>query len=188
MLKILKTIELFCWFLPPLKQFKGGYFVYFLVLALSSILASGGYYLFKILPSAFHVISASVMIIYFQTRINKIKTVLMFLLIPVYFSLILNSFNFDLNSIIGLHLIIICQIIYLLLKYLYKTDSLNLYFIMLIVYETSIILKLVAVRSTVMSSNFYFYISIIFEIAICFYFILFNRANSYKYKIRTRPQ
>jgi hypothetical protein len=176
-------LELIVWAMPPLKQFKGGYFLFFLVIAVSPFASVLGFYLVKLIPFTIYVISSFIMLVVLQyNHSGKIKFLIITLIFPVSFIIYSNEWNYDLISIIILHSSIIIYIIYFLLKSLYEKNSLNLYYFILIIYEASVMLKMITFLTNIQTGKPYFYITSIFELLIGIYFIFFNIENSLQLK------
>jgi hypothetical protein len=181
--KYLLALEIIVWTLPLLKQFKGGYFFYFLIMAITPISSVLGYYFLKLIPFTIYVIMAYGLLLslhYYKNK--KIKKILYLFLIPITFITYYNNSQYDLVSIIILHIFIILYIINFLLKYLYNTNSMNLYFFVFIIYESSIVLKMITFLTNIQTGKLYFYITSVFELVIGIYFIFYNIENSFKYK------
>lgn len=185
--KYLFVLELIVWALPPLKQFKGGYFLFFLVIAVSPFASVLGFYLLKLIPFTIYVISSFIMLVILQYNYSgKIKLLIIALIFPVCFIIYSNKLNYDLISIIILHSLIIIYIIYFLLKSLYKKSSLNLFYFILIIYESSVMLKMIAFLTNNQTGKLYFSITSIFELLMGIYFIFFNIENSPQLKFNNK--
>jgi hypothetical protein len=179
--------ELIVWAIPPLKQFKGGYFLFFLVIAVSPFASVLGFYLIKLIPFTVYVIASFIMLVILQYyNSGKIKFLIITLIFPVSFIIYYNEWHYDLISIIILHTSIVIYVIYFLLQFLYKTNSLNLYYFVLVIYEASVVLKMITFLTNIQTGKLYFYITSIFELLIGIYFIFFNIENSPQFKLREK--
>jgi hypothetical protein len=183
--KYITYIDFFIWTLPLIKQYKGGYFMYFLIIALTPFLAIAGYYYFRMLPFTFFVISSAAIIIPLQYYKNKriwLGIVLMVLLVPL--AIYLNDYKYSLFINIILRCLILGYFIFFMLKFMYLKKSANFYFIILIIYEVSLILKMAAGIISFPSGATYYYLTSVFEFLICVYFIFYNIENSPQFRFQ----
>jgi hypothetical protein len=177
-------VEIIIWLLPPLKQYKGGYFFYFLVLALTPFASVFCYHYFKITPASVYVVSSSAMVValqYYKNKKIRSGVALLILLFPV--AVYLNDLKTDLFLIIIQQGIIITYLYFFLLEFLYDKKAVNIYMIILVVYVLSLIFKMLAVLADFQLGIIYYHLTTIFETLICIYFIFFNIENSPQFKL-----
>jgi hypothetical protein len=180
-------IELIIWLFPPFKQYKGGLFIYFLIVALTPLFSVVCYHYFKIIPFSTYVVSSIAIIIALQNYKGKgIWIGLSLLIFLTTFVLYLNDYKIDLLINIILRGVIIGYFYFFLLEFLYNKKAINYYFIVLVVYELSIIFKMLTILTNINMGVLFYHLTTIFEILICFYFILFNIENSPQFKFNKK--
>ena len=177
--KIIINISILLWLLPPFKQLKGGYFLYFLTLGYSDPLALLLGWLFKISPNYTHLIIAFILLIcilYYTNKLNYKWIISLFLLLI----LSLCSGNRDIRyiSIIIIHCLIFVQILIPTLLEFFNGHRINTYLSVLLVYELMTALKYAAFSFNYFSGVYFFYISLAFETVICIFFIFVNLNNT----------
>jgi hypothetical protein len=158
--------------------------MYFLLIALTPLSSVLAYYYFKIIPFSLYVISSAAIIMslqYYKDKKIWFGVVLLILMIPLTFYL--NEPKFDLFINIILRCIIIAYFIYYLLGFMYLKKAVNFYFITLIIYEVSLVLKMLTVLINIQTGRIDYYLTSIFELIICIYFIFFNIKNSPQFKL-----
>ncbi len=177
--KVIINISILFWLLPPFRQLKGGYFLYFLILGYSDPLALLLGWLFNINANYTHLVIAFLLVLsvlYYVKYLNYYWFIgLTFIVI---FSLLTGERNIRYLSIIALHLLILISILLPAIKGFYQTQRINTYFSVLLLYELTIILKLIAFVLNYFTGVYLFYISLAFELLICVYFIFYNLDNS----------
>jgi hypothetical protein len=177
-------LEMFIWLLPPFRQYKGGLFLYFLFIAITPLSAAIALYYFKLYPVSMYAISAASMIIAVQYHKDKkmlTGLIIMIILAPLIFYL--NHAELDIWVNIILRCIVISYFFYFLLEYMYNKKAINFYFIILIVFEISTVLKMLTVLINVHTGVLYYHLTTIFELLICPYFIIYNIETSPRLKL-----
>ena len=177
--KILIYISILIWLLPPFRQLKGGYFLYFLILGYSDPLALLLLKFIKLNANYTHLIVAfllAISILYYAKNLNVKWGIILFLFLIL--SLFINIREIRYFSIISFHGLILSQLLILSIKEFYQESKINLYYFVLLVYELATIFKYIAFVYNYTSGVYYFYLSAAFEMLICIYFIFFNFQNS----------
>ncbi len=165
-----------------IRQYREGYFIYFLVLGFSGVLISLLIYTARIHPmyTALCTSYLAVLAVLYYSRRLKIVLIIAAALIGLLFSASPDNARL---GVFVLHGIILYYFMSLLSKDMAMTDSINIYFIILILYESSILLKISARIVNVHTGMYFFYITTAFEILIAVYFMFYNIRNSPKIKL-----
>jgi hypothetical protein len=179
------------WLLPPFRQYKGGYFLFFLVLALTDPIANFFYTLFKYNLIYIYVFSSFILLFVAINHLRYLKTSIVIVNVAVsLFSLILLYEINNINIIMGLmfffHFEIFCCFIIFMVQKLVARNIFYSYFLVLVFYEFSILVKFITFiidRKTGAPIN---YLMDIIELFIGAYFILFNLKTGPR--IRLKPQ
>ena len=171
---IVFLVTVLVWLIPPFKQYKTRYFYFFLILALMDPISFVIMKSFHIVPQAISPVIA-VLLIYSLIK-NEYKNALIIIavmLLLIVIELILkNDLLSLLNSII--HLMILGIIIINFLKYILEKNAVSIFFIFLISYELSSILKNIVYATDIMEGIVLFYITTFFQI---FFGIIFSFVN-----------
>lgn len=177
--KIIINISIIIWLLPPFRQIKGGYFLYFLILGYSDPLALIFLRFFKLDANYTHLIIAfllTISILYYTKNLNSkwIISLILFLILSIW------KGNRDIIylSIIIFNCLIFAQILIPSIKEFYQGHRINIYFTVLLIYELTTILKYTAFAYNYFSGVYLFYLSLVFEMFIALFFIFFNLHNS----------
>ena len=185
--KILAYISIIIWLLPPFRQLKGGYFLYFLILGYSDPLALIFLRFFKLDINYTHLIIAfllTISILYYTKNLNSkwIISLILFLILSIW------KGNRDIRylSIIIFNCLIFAQILIPSIKEFYQGHRINIYFTVLLIYELTTILKYTAFAYNYFSGVYLFYLSLVFEMFIGLFFIFFNLHNSPHIKLPFR--
>ncbi len=172
------------WLLPPLKQYKGGLFYYFLILAITDPLAFIATRFIQIQWNSsymFFYFLQSISILYYSKKLNLrwilLCSVILFL---TYYLLQPYSMTFPL---ILLHLIIVYHLFSIFLNDLFITNKINIYYPIILLYEFTILLKCSALIYSFGVGVYYFIFITAIEIVFCLYFIFYNAENSSKFKL-----
>jgi hypothetical protein len=184
--KIILSISIILWLLPPFRQIKGGYFLFFLLLGYSDPLAEFMRWAFKLNSNYVHSVIALLIcytVLYYNKNLNY-KWVVPLLLILL-FSFSLGNKEIRILTFIGFQLIIFAQILITTTKEIYLKQRINIYFSVLLVYELSVILRYIALVNNYASGIYFFYLTGVFEMFICLFFIFNNLENSPVIKLRS---
>ena len=177
--KLILYFNFFIWFLPPFRQYKGGFFLYFMILALTDPLGYLLYTIFKIAPYYFYAPSSLFLlfvalrytaslkpgIILFSSFISLVCTGLFIISQDVRILIILMAY---------LQFVIFFIFIIFLVRKLLNRNILYSYLLFLILYEFTIILKSILFIFQINTSIFFIYLLNALDVLICIYFIIFN--------------
>ena len=177
--KIIINVSILIWLLPPFKQYKGGYFLYFLILGYSDPLALTFLKLFKIQTIYTHLIIYLLLTIsiLFYTKNLKIKWLIPLITLCI-LSILAGNRNFRYFSLIVFNILIFLQILIPSTKEFYLKQRINIYYSILLLYELMIILQYTAFAFNYTSGVYFFYLSLAFEMLIGLFFIFYNLENS----------
>jgi hypothetical protein len=182
--KIIVYISILVWLLPPFKQLKGGFFLYFLILGYSDPLALLLGWLFKLNSYYLHLIVAFLLalsILYYNKNLN-IKWIGSLTLILI-LSLLFETKSTFVLSIIIFRIFVIVQIFIIFIKEFFLNRNINFYFSILLLYELTTLLKYTAVAINYTTGIYMFFLSLAFEILIGIFFIFYNIQNSPRIKL-----
>ena len=173
-LVIVAYISTLVWLIPPFKQYKTKYFAFFLVIAISEVAVIILWKIFQIKPQIISSI-ASLFLIYSFFNTNYKKTIITAGLAVVLLFVEQMLSDRQLLVVISLSHIIICVIIINdFLKYILKKNAISLFFIFLITYEISIILKNIIFLTDIKQNIILFSTTTFFQI---FFGIVFSFIN-----------
>lgn len=164
-----------------IRQYREGYFIYFLVLGFSGVLIFFLFNTAKIHPMYTALLCsylAVLAVLYYSKRL-KIVLIIASAVVGILFSASPDNARL---GVFVLHGIILYYFMGLLAKDMAMTDSINIYFMILILYESSILLKISSRIVNVQTGMYFFYITTAFEILIAVYFIIYNLKSSPKIK------
>jgi hypothetical protein len=181
----------FIWFLPPFRQYKGGFFLFFLILALTD---PAGFLLFKIFkiepiysyaPSSLFLLFAALFytdslkpgIILFNSFVSLVSAVLFIIFHDVRLLIILMAY---------LQFVILFNFIIYLVRKLFYRNIFYSYLLVLVLYEFTIIIKSILFIFQINTTLFLIHFLNLFEIIICFYFIIFNLKTGPRFRPQKR--
>ncbi len=184
---ILLVVSVIIWTFIPFRQFRGNYFVFFLILAMLDPLMLFVVKLFHVHPFRFYSIS-SIFLIFslldfdlIKKRIPLITTIALGnTLIAIFANLQILKIDLLLQNII---------IEYLILErttlYIQGNNCINYFHLALNFYVVTLIIKDFVVLIDVKTGVYYFYITSSFEILIGLYFLFVNEKNSAIYMLES---
>jgi hypothetical protein len=114
---------------------------------------------------------------------KKIWKGVLLLVFSASIAIFLNDKKFDTAISVILNGVIISYFYYFLLDFVYKNKTINFYFIVLVVYELTILLKMFTLLINIQMGVPFYHLTSIFETLFCFYFIFFNIENSPQFKL-----
>lgn len=177
--KIIAYISILVWLLPPFKQLKGGYFLYFLISGYSDPLALLLGQVFKLDPYYTHLLIAfllSISILFYSKKLNSKWIASLILLLML--SLWLGDKNTIFIPIIIFRFLIILQLLNSFANEFLLKQRINIYLSVLIFYEITIMLKYAAVGCNYSLGIYFYYLTSVFGMLICLFFIFYNLQNS----------
>lgn len=162
--------------LPVLRQYKGYYFFYFLILASSSfssfVLVNIG-----INPNINLLISTHLLLLSQHYKYLAFRSNLLVFSFYILISMVLYSFfsyQIVFIYVTFIHYIIIGFITNRALKSVYRYLEIRYFYIVLLLYEISIILKLLAIVTNIIEGPYHFAITNVFQIFIALYFTIYR--------------
>lgn len=176
---IIVYISILVWLLPPFRQLKGGYFLYFLLLGYSDPLGLFLLKLYGINLICTHLVIAvflTLFVIYYNNNLNI--TWIVILCILCFMVLWIGNKSLNYFSLIFLNSLIFIQILIPTIKDFYFRNGINLYYSVLLLYELGVILKYIVFAYSGLSGIYLFYLTSAFEILIGLFFIFYNLNNS----------
>jgi len=186
--KIIVYISTFFWLFPPFRQYKGRFFYYFLILALSDPLAIINYSFIGI-PHHFIHSLAGLLLLYSFDSIGYLKK---YLAANIIFILAFFLFLFLLDNllylILALHLLILYRFLRLSVLNTFIKNELNIFLFLLVFYEISVIVNLIVFISKSNLGVVFYYLTLSFQILVAIFFTIFREDSSIlKLKFRITP-
>ena len=167
------------WLFPAVRQFKTDLFFYFLILAIMDPLVNVARLSpIAIIYNTYVILSFLILLMFIYINMKKI-----YFFVAAFLSLVLVIFSFYLGITFCYDLLIIshiCISFFLIKRALFFVAAhrkVNIFQLVLILYETSIIMKLLAFLTNAEVGQLYFLITTIFEIFIAVFFIIFKEDN-----------
>ncbi len=184
---ILLAISITVWALVPFRQYRGNYFIFFLILALSDPLVLLLYSIFPFHSVRFYS-ATSPFLIYSLLDFNKIKRkYLIFIFITItniYFSVSASILFVKLDLLLQ-DLIILYLVFGKTLSDVFWNHRISIFYFILDLYIMTLIFKDIIIIINLRKGIYYFYISSALEVLIGVYFILYNERNSARYKLKS---
>lgn len=176
--------SIFFWLFPIFRQYKGNYFLFFLILALSDPIAMLSVAVLKVQPTLIHSIAGIFLFYSIDTVRQEFGRLwLLNLFIVVTFVIALLMLSNLLFLILILHFLILFIFIKKLMLKLYHSGEFNWFYLVLIFYEITVILKVMVFISSTEIGILYFYLTLAFQFLVAIFFTIF-RENSPLLRIR----
>lgn len=182
--RIIIYTGVFMWLLPPIRQFKGGFRYFFLVIAISDPIALFVTYILKLHPGYSHIVTSFILFLtalYYCKNLTS-KNISIGALLLIIMMLSIQWIGLEL-PIIVFRFLILLQMLNYLQKDMYIRQTVNLYIIIIIVYELANVFKFVGLALEFYPGIYYFYLTTAFNLLPCMYFIFFNWENSPKFTL-----
>lgn len=186
--KIITIVNIIAWLLPPLRQWKKKYHYYFIVLAVSDVLALTFLFSISLQVAKFHFIIS----IFLLLSIINIKSMNPFKWSYFVLLILLGIFSvlyFELDTMRSLIFVLHCIILLVFIKELFirigQKGELNFFYLALVLYELTIVLKYIYRLIDPSSGYIHFYITTVFEMLIAVFFILYHEKNTPKVTLKT---
>ncbi|MGE5496681.1 MAG: hypothetical protein ACM3Q2_01310 [Syntrophothermus sp.] len=142
--KLIIYLSTFIWVFPPLKQFRGRFFYYFLILGIADPAAMAMHYLKIDLALHLYVISSAGMLLCLPRTNKYLRPSYWIPIIILLFILVCILPVMDLMIIIGIiHILILFALLKYAVNYIFINGKVQLFHLLLITYETSIMLKFI---------------------------------------------
>lgn len=174
--KIIVFISIVFWLLPPLKQYKNRFFLFFVVLALTDPLGIVLGKIFLFIPYLLYNFSGIVayFVLFDLKKFNK-RNVLTFVILIALAGLSSNSpSKYTFYFIIFINFLILVKFLKIALIFVVENSLVNIFHMVLILYQTTSILKMLSVVENFSSGIYYFAITNIFQILIAIFFTIFR--------------
>ena len=168
------------WIFPAIRNYKTKLFLYFLVLAVSDPVGIIVVSLFKSLSTELYVFLALLLIaslkVFFSSRKLYLTILTIFFLMTVAVAFLPVNIRYIANMIE--HTVVAFIFIGILLSYVAMTSKVKGYHIILVLYEISIILKILFIILNVELGLGYFYTTTIFQMLIAVYFSVYKETDN----------
>ena len=181
--RLLFYINFIIWLVPPFRQYKGGFFFYFLILALTDIFGILIFYSFGISSPYFYAPSSFALFLISLYYLQYIKpglilsNILIFILGSALF-LVFNNLRILISLMALFHFQTFCLFIIYFVRKLFVRNILYTYFLFLIFYEFTVIVKSLSYVLDIKTGLTIIHILNILEVLICLYFIIYNQKTN----------
>lgn len=183
---IIPFISIFVWLLPPFRQYKTYYFGYFLILAIADPIKLFFMNSFSIAPQIFSPFFSLLLV----SSLTKMERRLPIFVLAFLLLLVLLSFSlpFKLIQLVNslAHIWILIIVISRFIDSIVDTKSLNLFLMLLVVYEFTGILKNIVVLLDIVQGITQFYVATTIQIIFGILFIFINYNNSKLFSIKNQ--
>ena len=180
--KLISIINIGAWLIPPVRQYRGEYFYYFLILALTDPIALTLNRVIGLDTLNVYIILTILMALslFFLKPHNKS---IIAVAIGIFIGYLLANYA-TYNEIIFALALIHTFILFVFIKRgvvsINELGAINFYYFMLILYEISIVMKFVVLIANINAGVFYYHLTTFFQILIAIYFSI--------YRINTSPK
>lgn len=172
-------LGLIIWLFPAIRQRNSRFFYYFFLLAIADSVSLVIYEFLKIYPSYIFIVVTSLQIVVLQ-NIKVIKLPSVFVAISLFLSGLLlwlfpNKSNY---SMMFLESILLIQFIRLLIIEFFQKEEFNIFLILLVFYETSVVLNMIVLFIEDGIAGLYLHeITVVFQFLIALFFSIFREEN-----------
>ena len=182
---ILFFISILIWFFPPFRQYKTEYFLFFLILALADPVGALLNIFLAVKPIHENLVITFLLIL---SLINRRKLKKNWIIITLSFLILLTAIIIlPFNTMYVIKILLSSIVLFIILKnsllYFNKNQTINLFFLILILYEITIIIKFIYTASRTHTGLVYFYTTSFFEFFIGIFFSFYNKENSPNFKL-----
>jgi hypothetical protein len=188
--KIIIYISSGVWLLPVFRQYKGNYFYYFLILALSDPLNIFFGSVLGILQGG-HIHSVLSILIFYSigtTGQNFLKNWIFHLIFILCFLYVLFFMETQPQLVLVIHFLVLYKFIKNAIIHLHNTNLLNFFYLILIFYEITLIVNLIVLIGRTDTGYILFYITASFQILIALFFAIFREDSSLlSVRVRAAP-
>ena len=181
---ILFFISVLIWLFPPVRQYRTEYFLFFLILAIADPVGALLNIFLAVKPIHENLVITFLLIIALvDTERLKKRWIFVFLS----FLILMTAMIFlPFKSMYGIKILLSSIVLFIILKnallYFNQKQTINLFFLVLILYEITIIIKFIYTASRTHTGTVYFYTTF-FEFFIGIFFSFFNKNNSPDFKL-----
>jgi len=184
--QLIVYVSIFFWLFPAIRQYKGNYFIFFLILALADPIAMFCVAVFNIQPTFIHAIVAICLFYSIDTvRKEFWRLRLLNLIIIVTFIIALLLQANPPFLILIFHFLILFVFIKKLMLKLYQLGEFNWFYLILIFYEITALVNLIVFISGAEIGIFYYYLTVAFQLLVAIFFTIF-REESQLLRIRLK--
>jgi len=177
--------NMFAFLLPPFRQYRGRYFLFFLVLAFGDPLTLFAIKIAHITPSNFNSLIAWATFLSVFTINRESKGFFFLLILTIMVALAFIFFNRQQAQL--LNILINCLLLIYFIKesaqYFQRTNEIHLGYFLLVLYQIGIITKLYTIAEYTKQGILYFYIINLFEIIVAIFFTIYKVENSPVFKL-----
>ena len=182
---LLFFISVFIWVFPPFRQYKTEYFLFFLILAVADPVGALLNIFLAVKPIHENLVVTFLLVI---ALIGSKQLKKSWLIVTLSFLILLAvMMKLPLVGSYGIKIFLSSIILFIILKnsllYFNSNQTFNLFFLILILYEITIIIKYIYTASGTHTGIIYFYTTSFFEFFIGIYFCFFNKENSPKFRL-----
>ncbi len=181
---VIISISMVVWFLTIFRQKNSSFFLFFLILGLSDPLNLLGLKIFGITNGVIYTIAC--IIFYFVFRFNNVRSFKLkyfdYIIFLVFLYVVI-TLEYVYYFYLGVHLFILSKFIQRIITDLHLRDEFSIYFLILVFYQLSALLKIIVFLSGTASGLYLFFITLAFQILIAIFFIVF-REDDPKLKIK----
>jgi len=177
-INVLIYISIFIWILPVIRQYKGTYSFYFIILALSDPINLVAVKYLGLPPNIFHAIAALGLFYSIGFSIQDINKHWIFhLIILVMFIFLLYSLTNLLLLICFFHGLILYKFSKTLIESSFELEKLNIFHMLLVFYELSIIINIIMLISNTVQSVILYYSTLSFNFLVAIFFTIFKEES-----------
>ena len=184
---ILLGISLIIWALIPFRQYRGSFFLFFLILALSDPIVLIYHAIVPIHPFRIYIVVflfTIYSIMNFETVKKRLAVLIILAALDICFAVYAGIFL--LRVILFFEdFVILYLILGKTLSNITRTYAINVFYFVLNFYVLTLLIKDFIVLIDVKTGIYYFYITSALEILISIYFVFYNDKNSFRYKFKS---
>ena len=178
--KDITYISIFFWLLPPFRQYRGSFFYFFLLIAISDPLALLFVDVIGLNPDILHVFLGVMLFYSIDIKSLDFKENKFFHITFISGIIVLVVIISNLSIILFLlHLSILSKLIKLLISKVYKDQELNIFYFVIVFYELSVVLNLLVYFSASEVWMFIFYTTLTFQILSAIFFTIFTEKSDF---------
>ena len=178
--KIIGYISTVFWLLPPIRQFKSQYFIYFLILALSDPVNLFSINVLGLPNNIIHALAA--ILLFYSINPNSIDFNRYWFLHSLFIASFIIGMLF-LNNLLYIvlliHLMILFKFVKLTLVTIYKINILNIFYVVLMFYELSAVINLSEFLSNSDLRIVIYYMTLSFQILMAIFFTIFTEKSDF---------
>ena len=187
--RIIVYVSIFFWILAAIRQYKGNYFYYFLILALSDPINIFCVSFIGVTQGWVHSVAGLLLVYSVGYNNNEFRKylILNIIVILVFLSILIVLSNLR-YLILATHMMILAKFLKIAFVQLHNNSKLNLFYLALIFYEITIVINFIDLITGVSIGITFFYIILAFQIILAIFFTIFREENPMlNFKLRTSP-